>query len=150
MRPKSKKWTTPAFAYMLDIARINTMTISALNQEKSPKSKPNKSFKFGWSLAMSLLTLHMQRHATNSNGLPKYIVKSMHEFLGIQNVSTRHAPQGPRKKCSPCIEECDRTGQKQQKGNLGITPYRCDTCKEPLCCLHMLRRCPNCVSETLR
>ncbi len=52
-KSKSRNWAKNAFAYTLDVARINSQTILSMNLRKDPRN--TSSFDFGWNLSMQLI-----------------------------------------------------------------------------------------------
>ena len=49
---KSSKWTVAAFSYIFNISRVNAVTLSRLNDSKTPKTSKNKIFLFSCILAI--------------------------------------------------------------------------------------------------
>ena len=52
---KQEKWRLVALAYVLDMSRVNSQTIYAMNKRYTS----TKSFEFGWELMISLIKPHM-------------------------------------------------------------------------------------------
>ena len=76
---KSNKWTKKAICFMLDVARTNSQTIFALNQNLDPRKID--SFEYGWSLALKLVMPHMTERRTVP-GLSAYLMSKIdREFL---------------------------------------------------------------------
>ena len=71
---KSRRWPRKVFSYMLDVTRVNSQSVYALNPHKNPRSGVD-SRKFGWSLARSLVIPHMERRKNETAGLQKSIIK---------------------------------------------------------------------------
>ena len=57
-RQKTRKWTLVALAYVLDISRVNSQAIYAMNT----RDTSTKSFEFGWELMVLLIKHHMSNH----------------------------------------------------------------------------------------
>ena len=60
-KTKSNRWTIAAFAYILDICRVNAATVLAMNRGSDPR-KVN-SYDFGMDLALRLIRPHVQQRS---------------------------------------------------------------------------------------
>ena len=60
-KAKSNRWTIAAFAYILDICRVNAATVLAMNRGSDPR-KVN-SYDFGMDLALRLIRPHVQQRS---------------------------------------------------------------------------------------
>ena len=71
-----------AFSCMLDVARVNAMTVSNINKELAPsEAKADESFTEGWKLALALIKPHMAHHLDNPSKLTDSLRRSMMHFL---------------------------------------------------------------------
>ena len=69
---KTRKWTLVALTYVLDMSRVNSQAIYAMNS----RDTRTKSFQFGWELIISLIKPHMTNQITTggiSNNLEEFI-----------------------------------------------------------------------------
>ena len=57
-KTKSRKWTTIAFSYLLDICRINAASVLAMNKHAEPRKQ--NLFEVGFSLVLKLLKSFIQ------------------------------------------------------------------------------------------
>ena len=146
VKPKASKWTVCAFSYILDITRVNVVTLSRLNDSKSPKAHRNKFFfLFGWNLAMQLILPHLCHRHESSNHLRKCTQESIAELLGIKIEQPSVSP-GKRKRCRTCLDRIEGEDQKKKKKDrLGKTVHRCMRCGEALCTTHFQKIFPSCV-----
>ena len=79
-RIKSKRWSTNAFAFILDTCRTNAKTILQDN------GKRLSNFEFTYAIGRGLVLPAIQRRYANSNGLQIAVVNKMHRVLGIKPV----------------------------------------------------------------
>ena len=77
---KSKRWTLPAFSYILDVSRINLAIIISLN--KGNNHRQIDSYDLGMDLALALIRPHVQRRP--SIGLQFDVQRKMKLVLGEQ------------------------------------------------------------------
>ena len=59
-RQKTRKWTLVSLAYVLDMSRVNSQRIYAINTRYTS----TKSFEFSWELMISLIKPHMSNQIT--------------------------------------------------------------------------------------
>ena len=57
-KTKSRKWTTIAFSYLLDICRINAASVLAMNEHTEPRK--HNLFEVGFSLVLKLVKPFIQ------------------------------------------------------------------------------------------
>ena len=57
-KTKSRKWTTIAFSYLLDICHINTASVLAMNKHTEPRKQ--NLFEVGFSLVLKLVKPFIQ------------------------------------------------------------------------------------------
>ncbi|XP_057293812.1 uncharacterized protein LOC130622372 [Hydractinia symbiolongicarpus] len=107
---KSRKWSMVAFAYILDMARVNSSTLFALNNKIDPLKQ--YSFDFGMSLVFGLVGPFVkQRDPANLKpGIKQKIALTL-ASMGIPNavtptpVNARFPAVGERRRrCKICIE----------------------------------------------
>ena len=67
---------------MLDVARVNAMTLSYINKVLRPsEAKADESFTEGWELAMTLIKSHIAHRLHIAPNLTECLRKSMMHFL---------------------------------------------------------------------
>ena len=121
-KTKSNRWTIAAFAYILDVCRVNAATVLALNRRSDPRKM--NSYDFGMDLALALIRPHVQRRSLT--GLQTSIRYKIDLVLndGVfnsrkQNASSSNSSQYPpksenRKRCRSCVSEISGPGQKKK------------------------------------
>lgn len=91
---KTNKWTHLILSYMLDVTRVNSQSIHSLNHGKKPRKED--SFKFGWDLAMQLMTPHIARRMNQKYPrLSRQITLYGTELCEKRGVPLVQAPQPP-------------------------------------------------------
>ena len=106
-KPKSRKWTIVSLCYVLDMARINSSTILALNRNETPRKSSVSSFDFCWNLVQSLaVPFILSRPWT---GLQKNVQLKISSVLGGDMTQRRlQEPQdrdmSKRKRCRDCMD----------------------------------------------
>ena len=166
---KSNKWTKKHFCFTLDIGRINSQTIWALNNDLEPR-KVN-SFSYGWELASSLVVPHMKKRRSTS-GLQESITSGIDRFLSNLKKSQQNEPAadqvgqvpevlrgnqlfrnpklGGLKRCSDCISECYGVDYKRKKEKLTKTKSCCEVCGKSCCLQHYHTVCYHCSTNLMK
>ena len=96
-KAKSPKWKMVALYYILDTARINSITLSSLNNDVEPRSVA--SFKAGWDFANALVLPHI--NSRSRNGLSKSILSKIDFITGVKVVTV----QEPRDDLLPKLSD---------------------------------------------
>lgn len=145
---KSRKWSMVAFAYILDMARVNSSTLFALNNKIDPLKQD--SFDFGMSLVFGLVGPFVkQRDPANLKpGIKQKIALTL-ASMGIPNavtptpVNARFPAVGERRRrCKICIEGMEH-GVTQDK--LLSQKSLCQSCGNSTCQKHLVRICHSCM-----
>ena len=122
VKPKSSKWTTATFSYMLYVACVNASTLSRMNNQNKPTQR-SKSFEFVWEIAMSLIRPQLQHQHTHSNGLETYTQRAIRDLFGIK-IERPPSSSGNKKRCRTCLHEksqiTKRKRQAQAKLRMGV------------------------------
>ena len=155
-KAKSKRWTLPAFSYILDVSRINAATVMSLNKGNDPRQID--SYDFGMDLALALIRPHVQRRP--SIGLQFDVQRKMKLVLGEQQfrigessgittltLGQFSAKSGTRKRCRICSEIEAGPGQKKRKWDMNKSRNQCQTCGHPSCMPHCVQICIMCFEQ---
>jgi hypothetical protein len=143
---KSRRWTTPAIAYVLDTARVNAGTVWQMNKNENPRAII--SFDFALELAMGLVKPHIQ--ARPRNGLTKaiqkkidFILETNRQVQPIEDIQ-RYPGTGTKRRCNPCLEQIAGPGNRERKNALAKQSKQCQSCAVAVCSAHTLSLCPEC------
>jgi hypothetical protein len=145
-KTKSRKWTTIAFAYMIDTARVNSSTIYALNKNVDPVKQ--KSFEYGFELVMQLVKPHIARR--NQKFLPMAIKQKIQLIIGDNSDNdhpdTDDAPAfgESRKRCTLCQKGAAGMGYTAKKKSIKCVKSLCQLCGNPTCQEHLVQKCKDC------
>ena len=147
-KPKSRKWTIVSFSYVLDMARINSGTILALNRNESPRRSSTSSFDIGWNLSRCLILPYVQ--ARSLNGLTRSTQLKISLVLGNERQPNRTAKKAidkgyTCKRCRDCMDGTTGEGHKKKKDNQKKVSTSCDECQAFICSEHLTRKCSSCV-----
>ena len=151
VKTKSRKWTSVAFSYVLDTARINAGTVVALNNNICPKKMD--SFNFGFELARAFVLPHINRRSRN--GLTTPILRKIEIVTGVAEQEKVHEPLQARYPalseskdvCALCLETTKGKSQKSKKDKLYDLKSQCQSCATALCCNHLRHFCVDCLSK---
>ena len=147
-KPKSRKWTIVAFCYVLDMARINSGTIVALNKNENPRKSTVTSFDIGWELSRALVAPFIQ--ARPLNGLTRSTILKTNLVIGEKNMAEKRiqpvaeTTQAKRKRCHECMDQITGEGQKTEKNKLPKMTSVCANCNTVFCKQHLTTLCRNC------
>ena len=129
---------------MLDVARVNAMTVSYINKELSPsEAKADESFTERWELAIAPILPHMVHRLDNASNLSDSLERSMMHFLVRRAAicpQVEPQPQQSKKRCAMCVDKARGKGY-SAKRKLSKIVHRCCKCNMPLCRKHMLKLC---------
>ena len=145
-RMKSKRWIMNAFAYSLDTARTNALTLFKEVHTQSPSN-----FTFTWNLGKALVFPRVQRrHREFRKYLPATVVRKLCNVLGIQNnpialTAPNRSDLGGR--CYVCYENIKDKADYKRKRNLLNNHLKtfCHKCTHIVCKEHYQITCGNCV-----
>ena len=132
-KTKSRKWTTIAFAYMIDTARVNSSTIYALNKKIDPLKQ--KSFEYGFELVMQLVKPHIARR--NQKYLPMVIKRKIALVIGDNS-------ENDKGRCTLCQRVAAGCGYTEKKKSIKCVKSLCQSCGNPTCQEHMVQKCQVC------
>lgn len=145
-KPKSRKWTMAAFAYLVDTCRVNAQTVLKLNGTKM------SSFDFVYGLAKGFITPVIRaRPLTGLQAPIKMKMSLVMPDLNIDNairietdglVSHYHTEQKGR--CRMCVDGLKGPDHKKYKNQLSRIRSICQMCQEFLCKEHSVILCKNC------
>uniref|UniRef100_A0A6A7G5I7 PiggyBac transposable element-derived protein 3-like n=2 Tax=Hirondellea gigas TaxID=1518452 RepID=A0A6A7G5I7_9CRUS len=149
---KSDRWPMTAFSYVLDTARVNSQTLWALNNGKTPSQ--TNSFDYGYDLALSLLLPLVERRNTkHMSASLKLKIQSL-----LEDRQPSHIDAAPptaafpkynqaRKRCARCMEEVREEDDRRAKTQrLTLLKQSCQTCGKPICDNHSILQCHQCKS----
>ena len=149
---KARRWSMFAFAYIIDMARVNSPTLYAMNQKKDPLKM--NAFEFGMDVVFGLVASFLkQREQTR---LSPIIKKKMALTLAIMNnpdedlAVNREERQDPgpsksakRKRCKICIDELTPS---ENQNSLSCGQMLCQQCGNHTCTKHSVQKCINCAN----
>lgn len=145
-RTKSRRWTMTSFSYVLDMARVNSSTILALNQNTDPCK--TDSFQHCYELSQQLIKPYLEQRSLNGLG---WITKQKISLcLGRPlDVPEQRNDKGPhtapnRERCHICINQNQGSGHKKTKDKMGKIQSLCQSCEKHTCKTHMTQTCDNC------
>ena len=118
---KQEKWRLVALAYVLDMSRVNSQTIYAMNKRYTS----TKSFEFGWELMISLIKPHMSNRIT----IRVYLV-ILRNPPGYTLIKLN---DGNSRVCRVCQKGKYGTGHKKVINILGKVKAHCSKCDHHLC-----------------
>ena len=129
VKTKSKKWTMVALAYILDMARVNSDTMYALNSDIDPCNV--RSFEFAFDLVRALLKPQIELR--NQHNL-KWITRNKIQM--IIGKTARPSPLnelGPpisekRMRCHMCMLEIVVKGKRVNKDHVNSLKSLCQLC----------------------
>jgi len=162
-KAKSNRWTLTAFAYILDVCRVNASTVLALNKKIDPRKQD--SYNFGTDLALSLIRPHIQRRPLA--GLQKNIKNKMFLLLGQSEAESRpsqgrqirdtfmaglqddihpkkRSAQSSRSRCVSCVNEIIGPEYRKKLQSLSRNRNQCQICEESMCTNHTVQMCKQC------
>jgi hypothetical protein len=118
-KPKSRKWTMVAFSYLLDMARVNSATIHALNKGIDPCII--NSFDFIHDLVNELVTPHIKQR--DQTRLRWSIKNKIELIIGKTVVAEQRQEAGPaisqrRGRCHICLLQIVGDGHRQRKDHV--------------------------------
>ena len=149
-KAKCKRWTLPAFSYILDVSCINAATIMSLN--KGNNSQQIDSHDFGMDLALALIRPHVQRRPSiglqfDVQSKMKLVLREQQfrigELGGITTLTPGQfsAKSGTRKRFSICCKNELDPVQKKRKRDMNKSRNQCQTCGHQSCMQHCVQRC---------
>jgi hypothetical protein len=142
VKVKSRRWTMPALAYLLDTARVNAQTVHAFNNGNNPRSY--ESFELCHELAESLMMPQiLRRYDTKKNYLSSELVQEMSNLLGIA-ARAETSPSTAKNDSNPCC--CCQAARKPKMKRARRSILRCNDCKHPVCKDHVTYVCNSCKS----
>lgn len=148
---KSRKWSMVAFAYILDMARVNSSTLYALNKELCPLKQ--NSFEYGMDVAFDLVKPFLQqRNQARLSPVVKtkiaITLMTMKADTDHENLAANHdnqdiypASSKKRRRCKMCINNL-KTGE-SQNSICGVY-FTCQMCGIHVCRNHSTNKCSNC------
>ena len=129
---KCRRWVMVAFSYLLDIIRVNSSTVLALNKKVDPKKVV--SFDNGYLLAKQLVMPQILRR--NRNGLNVSVLKKIELLIGVEE-EPRVEEQLSAGMCKVCLDNIKgRDNYKKNKGNIGRIKTKYSKCKDFVCEKH--------------
>lgn len=150
----SPRWIMSAFAYMLDTMRVNSQTLYSLKCGANPRQ--TNSFKFGWDLALALVTPLIKIRKAENSKLPVKTKSKMQLILddfGMEEEEEspirelcRFPQESPvRRRCHTCQESfVGKNGCSKGMSNLGRVKSQCQFCGNCICPKHTVRLCIKC------
>ena len=160
-KAKSNRWTLTAFAYMLDVCRVNASTVLALNENANPRNQD--SHIFGMDLALSLIRPHIQRRSLA--GLHISVKNKMSVVLGYDVETSRNQQVArassmasseddlhPRKRakvsrCKRCKREATGPDRRSKVQGMSQSKNQCQLCTAPTCLDHSIQICVECFTS---
>ena len=150
---KSRRWPMAAFSYIIDTSRVNAQTIYCANNNLDMRK--SNSFQFGWDLAISLVTPHI--NVRKSLGcLKTNTTMKMRLILGNTDIcSTEMRTVHPenssiiKQKCAYCIIDFQANGR--SINGLSKIQNVCSKCAKYVCKKHIEQQiCSTCahISES--
>lgn len=146
-KAKSRRWTMVAFSYILDMSRVNSSTIFALNNNNDPL-KVN-SFEFGVDLAMDLVKPLINNR--KQQGLPKQIQNKIALFTNVvedpvaAEQDVEYGPKAPnRGRCHLCIKSIQGENFKEMRNHISSNKSICQKCGRHSCKAHLSSVCFDC------
>ena len=154
-KAKSNRWTLTAFAFILDVCRVNASTVLAINKKIDPNHQ--NSYDFGMDLALSLIRPHVERRPLT--GLQRNIKKKMSLLLGkdieLEAFQEHSRPDcsmivlNPKKndrisRCTQCLKETAGPGYRQKVHNMSKSRNQCQICTQATCSNHTAQMCMEC------
>ena len=144
VKPKSPKWTRVAFSYVLDTARINSLSIYAMTFDLSEVDLD--TFDVIWALAESLVRPFVE--ARSLNGLSTKTRLKISLLLGTKPQTQTTAPATPsglKQRCHLCLKEiAGQEGYKQAKDRMTKVKTACSHCQKACCSKHFSVICTDC------
>ena len=142
---KSNRWTTTAFSYILDTARVNSQTLYSHLTQQDPRK--TNSFQFGMELVRELvLPLVLRRDRTYlSNAIRGKIIAVIGRQPRIIEPAILPEP-GSRRRCRLCTVQQDTIVNRQRVGAIKTS---CSKCRDAVCKRHskVTICCDTCISE---
>ena len=157
-KTKSNRWTIPAFAYILDVCRVNASTILALNAGVDPRKQ--KAYDFGMDLALNLIRPHVQRRSLcGLQSTIRYKISlilgneaatvPLHQAATSSSTSPMFSPKSEtRKRCRVCMSDMSGPGHKKRKDEMTKSKNQCQMCGKPTCLQHTVQICSKCSPQT--
>ena len=144
---KSRRWTMTAFAYILDITRVNSQTIFAVNNNNNPREL--NSFKYGWELAMGLATPHLQERRSQT-GITKRTISKINLVLKTPEPIVQHPQAYPAqsnvpRRCKNCLNNIRGPGYAEKYKTLTKGKCLCNRCGNNVCKQHVVTVCRACL-----
>jgi hypothetical protein len=143
-KPKSRRWPVVVFSYMVDMARVNSATIHALNGKKNPCKVD--SFEYTFDLAMQLVKPFMEQR--NVTTLQWQIKNKMELILGRpqqqQPIDAGPSLSEKRARCHVCYLDAAGEDYAVTKGKLPCLKSLCQSCGKHTCRDHLLQKCRKC------
>lgn len=145
-KTKSRKWTMVAFAYVLDMARVNSATIHALNKNEDPQK--GDSFKFGFDLVMQLVKPFIEQRSTQR--LSWLIKSKISLILGRQpqpqpiNNELGPSMSEKRGRCVACLKGILGENYLNRRKHISSNRSICQVCGNYTCKEHLVQKCETC------
>lgn len=145
-KTKSRKWTMVAFAYLLDMARVNSSTILALNTGMDPLKQD--SFKYDFDLVMLLVKPFIEQR--NTERLSWLVESKIALIIGRPpqpelpaNDELGPALSDTRERCYICVKEAFGAGYTKKRKLLSSNRSICQGCSRYTCKNHLVQKCKN-------
>ena len=150
-KPKSRKWIMVCFSYVLDMVRINSSTIVALNYGIPSRSRQCDSFSFGWELAKAFIQPFIRTRPRNDLGKLTQMNMSLDLLEQLKSSVAKPSKRAARKKsqCFSCQDEFSGAGYKVQRKKMSKVKSVCEECRTPTCPKHKYVKsgCKECRSK---
>ena len=152
----SPRWIMTSFSYVLDTIRVNAQTILALNTGINPRD--GNSFKFGWDLAIELVTPYIKTRKALGSQSEKTRMK-MQFILNESETCNDEQPlpqdlfpfpsiTEQKKRCASCIAFLrGKPGNHKSVSTLLSMKKKCQACGNPTCDQHSVYVCKKCSSK---
>ena len=150
---KSRKWSMVAFSYVLDMARVNSSTLFALNQKIYPLKQ--NSFEYEMEVDFELIKpFIIQRNQSRLSAVVKSKMTLTFSLMNVENPAraTRFdnnqnllpAKSAKRGRCKICISELI-PGVHQM--SLSSGKAACQLCGNHVCAKHNIQVCAGCYDD---
>ena len=157
---KSRSWTTTAFAYILDMMRVNAQTMHAINTNVDPLE--TDLFLFGWELVLQLVKPHIITRKNSVISFSNSIMKKIDILLNdeeheknnekviVSKDNKETNEQFPkisdkRKRCHLCLEKIrGQPGSTLKRTKITRSKVQCQTCAKATCNIHSVLVCSRC------
>ena len=150
VKPTSRKWTIVPFSYVLDMARINAVTVLSLNRKENPQHSATSSFDFIYNLSKSLCLPFIESRSLN--GLSRNIILKIESITGEKqsifeepsNKSPMPSKPSNKQWSRECMNEISGPSQKKRKNSLTKIRNRCSKCSDTYYKKHLIFVCKDC------